>query len=497
MFVHGRQARRRAHLLLPAFAVLLSAGVAAGAARAAGTVTSADATRYLNEQRADNGIPAGIVDNPAWDTGCADHLVWEEENPSAANPHQETSGSPGYTPDGAAAGNNSVLAVGADWAQSPAYPWDEVNPWEMAPIHLMQLLSPDLSSTGWADDGTDICMISWGGFKRPSPAAPQLLTYPGAGTNFIYPSEVAAEWPFTPGDFVGLPDGTTTGPYLFVFGYGTGRGAITAASLTGPTGPVEVKTVDDTTTGADGDLGAYLPAGGMIIPVSPLVPGATYRASVTFAPNDIDWNDINYAPGPTAPLSVNWSFQVASGIPALNAIFGPSGLSATSSIPRPVGVLVARLPSDTIVGRFMLDPNGTTLPFALPGARYEACFVQAPSAPPAPPGTRCKFAVWRTTPRVTLGTAALSRGQLTLPLKVTSTLAGVAARVTLAQIPAHCTPRCAGPPPVFYRRTIKLAALQTLRLPARKLELLTVSTPRTDNGDYLFAARMVTMTLHG
>jgi hypothetical protein len=367
----------------------------------------------------------------------------------------------------------------------------------MAPIHLMQLLSPDLSSTGWADDGTDICMITWSGFNRPPPATPQLLTYPAAGTNFIYPSEVAAEWPFTPGDFVGLPDGSTTGPYLLVFGDGTGRGAITAASLTGPTGPVEVKTVDDTTTGAGGDLGAYLPAGGMIIPVSPLLPGATYKASVTFAPNDIDWNDMTYAPGPSAPLSVSWSFQVSTGIPALNAIFGSSGLSATSSIPGPVGVLVARLPSDTIVGHFMLDPNGTMLPFALPGAHYEACFVQAPSAPSAPPGTRCKFAAWRTTPRITLGPAALSRGWLTLPLKVTSTLAGVAASVTLAQVQAACAPRCTGRPVVFYRRTVKLAALQTLRLPARKLELLSVSTPRTGNGDYLFAARTVTKTLHG
>jgi hypothetical protein len=490
---------------VPALAALLLAGVAADVARATvaadvaqatGRVSSAQAIGYLNAQRDDNGIPAGLTDNSAWDTGCANHLAWEEENPTATNPHQEVAGTPGYTMDGAAAGQNSVLAVGDDWAPSPAYPWGEANPWERAPIHLMQLLSPDLSSTGWADDGSDICMITWAGYSRARPAAPELLTYPAANTAFIYPSEAASEWPFTPGDFVGLRDGTTTGPYLFVFGYGTGRGTITSASLTGPSGPVAIKTVDDSTTGGAGNLGGYLPAGGMIIPVAPLVPGATYRASATFTPDGIDWNNLAYAAGPTAPLSVSWSFQVASGLPTLNAIFDQSGLSATSNLPEPVGVVIARLPSHTLVGEYLLYPYGKRHSFALPGARYEACFVQPSNVEHAPPGIRCRFAKWRTTPGISIGTPQLSAGHLTVPVTVTSTLAGVTATVKLARPSPRCAPGCASSNQVFFRRRVKLAARQTLRLPDHKIEVLTISTPRTGNGDYLFRARTVSKTLH-
>jgi hypothetical protein len=469
----------------------------AASARAAGAVSSANAIRYLNTQRADNGIPAGIADNAVWDAGCADHILWEEENPGSSNPHLETLGSPGYTKAGAAAGQSSVLATGGDWTASSAYPWSQVNPWEMSPIHLMQLLSPDLSSSGWADDGIDICMITWDGYNRPPPAVPALLTYPGSATSFIYPTELATEWPFTPGDFVGLPDGTTTGPYLFVFGYGTGRGAITSASLSGPTGVVEIRTVDNTTSGLAGNLGAYLPAGGIIIPVAPLIPGALYTASVTFAPNNLDWNNLTYAPGPTAPLSLSWSFQVASAEPALNAIFRQTGLSATSNIPGPVGVLIARLPSNTIVGQYAIRPDGRTISFDLPGARYEACFVQDSSIAPLPPGSHCTYAAWRTTPTITLGKAHLSAGQLTLPVTVTSTLAGVTANLTLAVPAGPCVPVCPGRHRVFYRRRVKLAAHQTLHLPDRKLEVLTLTTPRASNGDYLFNARTVSKTLPG
>jgi len=63
-------------------------------------VSSAQAIRYLDAQRDYNGIPAGLVDNPSWDTGCADHILWDEGNATATNPHQEVPGTPGYTKAG-------------------------------------------------------------------------------------------------------------------------------------------------------------------------------------------------------------------------------------------------------------------------------------------------------------------------------------------------------------------------------------------------------------
>ena len=175
------------------------------------------------------------------------------------------------------------------------YPWGGANPWETAPIHLMQLLGPSLSMTGYAPG----CMFTWPGYQRADPPAPILLSYPGEGTRFIYARERASESPFVPGEFVGLGSGALTGPHLYVLAWGAGSGQITSASLTGPAGPVAVKTVDNTTRGSRGNLGGYLPAGGMIIPVAPLAPGSIYTASVTFQPLG------------AAALSLTWGFATA------------------------------------------------------------------------------------------------------------------------------------------------------------------------------------------
>lgn len=321
---------------------------------AAGAVSSAQAIAWLNAQREANGIPAGITDNPEWDAGCQAHMRWWAENPNASNPHIETPGTPGYTTAGAFAGANAVLAQGSEWAVSTQYPWHAANPWEHAPIHLMQLLGAELSVTGFAPT----CMITWAGYQRTPPATPQLLAYPGNGTSFIYASERAEEWPFTPAAFVGLQQGGLTGPYLYVLGWGTGRGRITAASLNGPGGPVEVRTVDDYTTGSLGELGSYLPPGGIVIPVKPLAPSTTYTASVTFAPTPTEIEappvqialpeggtatipggvevesgpGTNVSPGESrtapTPLSLSWTFTTARASDALSlwpATISPGG----------------------------------------------------------------------------------------------------------------------------------------------------------------------------
>lgn len=320
--------------MLAVLLVLLPAAPAAPAAARA--VSATQALAWLNAQRADNGIPAGIVDEPAWNEDCRLHMAWWAKNPNAANPHIETPGTPGYTAGGAFAGANSVLAEGIGWEPSRSFPWGARDPWEEAPIHLMQLLGPELSLSGYAPT----CMVTWAGYKRSPPAEPELVTYPGNGTRFISSSETAEEWPFTPAAFAGLREGGRTGPYLYVLGWGTGRGRLTAASLSGPRGPVATVTVDDETKGAKGELGAYLPPGGIIIPVHPLSAGTTYTATATFQPSPLLTElpqpvpgeegglqvivtpaILNGAPGTAispgesltqpAPVSVSWSFRTA------------------------------------------------------------------------------------------------------------------------------------------------------------------------------------------
>jgi hypothetical protein len=311
---------------------ILTIGLAACAPAASAAVTAEQAIGWLNAQRAVNDLPAGISDDAEWNEGCRLHMQWYAKNPKASNPHIETPGTAGYTTLGAFAGAHAVLAAGTDWTGSRSYPWDAADPWEFAPIHLMQLLAPELSLSGFAPT----CMITSGGYERTPPAEPELLTYPGNGTSFIYPAEQANEWPFTPAPFVGLKQGATTGPYLYVLGWGTSSGRLTSASLTGPSGAVQVRTVDNSTTGPLGDLGSYMPPGGMLIPLKALAPGKRYTATATFAPSpavievppaaaepgvisfpsyEVTGNLQELSPGEsqTAPpaLSVTWSFRTA------------------------------------------------------------------------------------------------------------------------------------------------------------------------------------------
>lgn len=225
---------------------------------------SADAIAALNAQRAANGLPAGITENAAWSDGCAKHGHYLELNNGIdfSNPHDEDPSRPGYTPEGQEAARSSVLGGVYDESGS--------NPWEDAPIHLMQLLGPGLAQTGYAPG----CMWTWPGYTRQVPAETATYTYPGPGTS-IYASQTASEWPYTPGERIGLPN-AETGPYLYVFAFGAQASCVglTSGSLSGPSGNVEVRLVDN---GTDG-VGNYLPPGGMLIPVNALEPASEYHA---------------------------------------------------------------------------------------------------------------------------------------------------------------------------------------------------------------------------
>jgi hypothetical protein len=74
--------------------------------------------------------------------------------------------------------------------------------------------------------------------------------------------------------------------------------------LTGPDGAVEVRTVDNKTTTDKGNLGQYLPSGGIVIPVKPLKPGSSYSATASFTTDggaalEHSWNFTTSGPAPT------------------------------------------------------------------------------------------------------------------------------------------------------------------------------------------------------
>jgi hypothetical protein len=250
-----------------------TATLAFAAAETANAVSPQVAIAKLNAQRAANGIPAGILEVPEWDAACAAHNRYQRLNGGELT-HEESRGAPGYTEAGAWAGENSVLSAGEDWSGA--------NPWETAPIHLAQLLAPQLRRIGVDDSEGFTCATTWPGYE--SGRADALYSYPGNGTTGWPTAEVADESPFTPGDFVGLPTGTKTGLHLYVFADGpdaedTSQVRIVSASLRDARGARKVRWVDSTT----GEIGPFLPAGGILIPVAPLAPATAYHASVDVA----------------------------------------------------------------------------------------------------------------------------------------------------------------------------------------------------------------------
>jgi hypothetical protein len=271
-----------------AAAVVLGATPAA-ADRAAPRARGRDATRTataiadLNAQRSANGIPAGLVEDPTLTADCALHDAYMAANHELT--HVEVPGQPGYTAAGAYAGESSVLTQGPGWTHG--------DPYDDAPLHLDQLLAPALARLGSADADGYSCTTTFPGWTRPAPTTPTTYTYPGPGVA-VATSERASELPFTPGQLVGIPAGTLTGPYLIILAAAPGASPLddpamlTDVSLVGPDGSVALKTVDGMTSVPDGApdrLAAYMAPGGFIIPLHALRPASRYKAHaiVTYA----------------------------------------------------------------------------------------------------------------------------------------------------------------------------------------------------------------------
>lgn len=252
--------------------------ILAGLAGDAPAKTAAQAIASINELRVANGIPA-VVNDPVLSTACQLHAHymalnggWDQDDA-----HGEKPANPGYTVRGAGAAQRSVLA-GTGWFAP--------NPWATAPVHLSQVLNPALRRTGYGQEATFICLDTVDGLGTQDA---DLLTYPGPSATNVPPALTAAEITpngmlTTPGVSVGLPTGSRTGPYIFL--YTRARlVSVDAATLTSPAGPVPVAV-----------------SGTFVIPRTPLAARTTYTASVavTTAAGSLarDWQ---FVTGPSVP----------------------------------------------------------------------------------------------------------------------------------------------------------------------------------------------------
>lgn len=322
------------------------AGAAIGAPAASAALSGPEQIAFLNQQRAQHGIPADVAEVATWSAACAKHMAYLKA--TGKFQHHEDNTDPEYSDEGHWGGMHSVLVSGGD-----AFLAGGVNSFEYAPIHLMQMLAPYITRSG-ASSGCLVTQgdgdpLGGGASSERAFASPQAYTYPGNGTTGWRTAEGSYEFPFVPAAVVGLNDAgdvtrsSTTGPHLYFFYAGpvaawNARGTITSASLTSAAGtPVEVRTVDNASTKPPGvggsDLGNLLAPGGIVIPVKPLSPGTTYTASVTFAPRV------------GAPIARSWSFTTAGTAPVIgggngagsgaggSSGGGTSGTGSTATVP--------------------------------------------------------------------------------------------------------------------------------------------------------------------
>jgi hypothetical protein len=241
-------------------------------------IAPAEAVRLLNLQRSANGLPGDLVEAPGLSDGCSKHANYVALN-GGVPIHGEDPGKPGYTP----AGDGQTLESSGPEVLSSAASWsDSTNPWLLAPIHLYLVFDPEVAVAGYSDDHGVGCMRVRGG--RAPASGPELYSLPGSGRTGVPISELNHESPYTPQQLAGIPAGQATGPNILLFTRGL-RGsrplAAAAFSLTGPDGPVDARLVIEGTSNAVGS-GSWFRGGGVLIPVAPLAPFATYVGRVTW-----------------------------------------------------------------------------------------------------------------------------------------------------------------------------------------------------------------------
>jgi hypothetical protein len=144
--------RGRFGAIAAAIAASLLGAPAALATSVGNEPSPAQAITELNAWRAQLGETAvSTTDVPQWDAGCAHHDTYMQDNGGLVHPESPTA--PGYTPDGAIAGPDSVLAEAVSGpnptpepALLPAADWDG------AVFHRVAVLEPRLSQIGFATE---------------------------------------------------------------------------------------------------------------------------------------------------------------------------------------------------------------------------------------------------------------------------------------------------------------------------------------------------------
>jgi hypothetical protein len=428
---------------------LLGVALAAalGLPAAAVATTSQEAVALLDVQRAANGIPADVAYSPELTIGCQKH---NEYMAFHGMKHREAEGEQGYSPEGAGDGpygGSEVLASMGAWSQTS-------HPWVGAPIHEYLMFDPAVTLSGY-DESRYQCMRMRGGRTASTPS---FYAYTGPQGRVGVPyAERAAELPYIPQQLVGIPDDQKTGPNLLLFSLGFGRQLEPQeASLVGPDGPVDIRMVVESSHNEIGD-GSWFSGGGVMIPVAPLRPFATYTARVLWRNPD----------GALAEQS--FSFETA-GRPLFLSVdaedHGHGRLWVTVNSDAP-NVAVERHRPGGQPQPIAYRNHSMTVPVA-PGV-WEVCASAGGRQTGYQPARECATATVTASAKLKLARKPAGRKVL---LVAERALVGQRATVSIRRWAKKCFTvpgygRLCGPAPVgkTTKRTVRLRSRQRLRLP--------------------------------
>ena len=194
-------------------------------------LTAPQAIALLNRQRAANGIPGDLVEEPTLSSGC---LSWATNYREAEGqyPHEELPSQPGYTAEGNEAAASSDLdgepgseaTVGTLWG--PLF-----NPWSGAAIHQAGLMNPGATAAWYGATADAACMGTGGSRSFTTPA---FYSVPGPGAANVPIAENTGEEPYSPQQAAGLSTGYSA-PAIILFAEGTDA-KLQSATLTSSAG---------------------------------------------------------------------------------------------------------------------------------------------------------------------------------------------------------------------------------------------------------------------
>jgi hypothetical protein len=287
----------------------------------------------VNEFRAQANLPL-LVEEGGWSEGSWLHARYMVKNDVIQ--HYEEPSNPWYTPQGANAAQNCNLMVSSNHLVDDEYP---ILVWMQAPFHAIGLLDPALHSVGYGS-----YRESDGGFEmgaaldvlRGLDQIPEGVEFPIAwpGDGAVVP--LSYHWIESPDPLTSCPGYAAPSglPILLQLGSGGLTPDVTAHSL--QQGGVEIPhcVFDETNyTHPDGalrDLGRNVLGARdavVVIPRDPLVPGATYRVSVTANGWTTDWSFTVAATAPVPGSVPGDGASMEGGEPA--AIVLPVGFGAS------------------------------------------------------------------------------------------------------------------------------------------------------------------------